>query len=238
LRVPGHAVHSIVLARKAGAGRAATGERKHARDTAFRGLDARIVAVQEAESVRGGSDGAVKLARDRLLARNPGWCAAATGEWRDVPSRPPILSGADTPRLRHRGWFFFDRPDVIIASRFDGSCPVLTSRPEFALRKGRVFWVCNTPTGARRQPIALGRPRARSRGARHRPRHAGYRHGRFQRASRPGDGADRFRRLALDRRTGARMHLDRGIPLFGAIDHIGLSDAFELRAGPFVMWRS
>jgi hypothetical protein len=103
------------------------------------------VAFQEMESFRRGSDGGLNLARDFLLERNPGFAAAASGDWREFPSTQPIFYRRDRLRLIDQGWFFFSTtPDVIYSRTFDGSWPAFASWAEFApLDGGRPFRVVN-----------------------------------------------------------------------------------------------
>ncbi|MGR3495045.1 endonuclease/exonuclease/phosphatase family protein [Citreimonas sp.] len=242
LRVVSHNVHYILLGRDTGPWSRGDWEaRKFALDAAFKDLDADVVAFQEMESFRRGSDGSVNLARDWLLARNQGWRAAATGDWRDFPSTQPILFRADRLSLRDQGWFFFsDTPDVIYSRTFDGSYPAFTSWAEFADPEGRVFRVYNLHTDwasgeNRLRSAALVRDRVAPVIADGMP------------VIVLGDlnalhGAPTMDRIAeaglrFPRVPGATVHFDRGIHLFGAIDHIGLSDRIDLLAGPFVMQR-
>lgn len=242
LRVASHNVHYILLGRDTGPWSRGDWEvRKFALDAAFKDLDADLVAFQEMESFRGGSDGSVNLARDWLLARNPGWRAAATGDWREFPSTQPILYRADRLSLRDQGWFFFsDTPEVIYSRTYDGSYPAFTSWAEFADGDGRAFRVYNLHTnwasaGNRLRSATLVRDRVAPEIAAGMP------------VIVAGDlnalhGAPTMRRIAeagltFPRMPGATMHFDRGLHLFGAIDHVGLSRGIDLRAGPFVIQR-
>ena len=242
LRIATYNVHYILLNRAEGPWSVADWEaRKGPLDAAFKTLEADIVAFQEMESFAGGNDGAVNLARDWLLARNPGYAAAASGDWRVFPSTQPILYRTDRLRLRDQGWFFFsDTPDVIYSRTFNGSYPAFASWAAFETRAGRVFRVVNVHfeyssranrlksadlVAARLRPvIAGGTPvvLAGDLNARH--------------------GAETMRRLEAAGLTfapvpGATYHLNRGLHLFGAIDHLGVTDQFVLRAGPVVVQR-
>ncbi|SDX97513.1 endonuclease/exonuclease/phosphatase family protein [Citreimonas salinaria] len=242
LRVTSHNVHYILLGQEAGPwSRGDWERRKIALDAAFKDLKADIVAFQEMESFRRGSDGAVNLARDWLLERNPGWRAAASGDWRAFPSTQPILYRADRLSLRDQGWFFFsETPDVIYSPTFDGSYPAFTSWAEFADADGRVFRVYNLHTdwasgGNRLRSAALVRDRIAPMIADGMPVIV---LGDFNALH----GAPTMRRIAeagvtFPRVPGATMHFDRGLHLFGAIDHIGLSPGIDLLGGPFVMQR-
>ena len=108
-------------------------------------MEADIVAFQEMETFAGGSESRDNLALDFLLARNPGYAAAAAGDPSVFPSTQPILYRRDRFRLRDQGWFFFSTtPDVIYSRTFDGSWPAFASWAEFAPRGGgRAFRVVN-----------------------------------------------------------------------------------------------
>jgi endonuclease/exonuclease/phosphatase family metal-dependent hydrolase len=138
IRIATHNVHYIDLTEPGGPWSEADWEtRKDALDAAFKATGADIVAFQEMESFRGGSDGGLNLARDFLLERNPDYAAAASGDWRVFPSTQPIFYRTDRFRLRDKGWFFFsETPDVIYSRTFDGSWPAFASWAEFVPRGG------------------------------------------------------------------------------------------------------
>ena len=139
VRIATHNVRYIDLRPEAEGPWSAEGweRRKAALDGVFKMMDADIVAFQEMESFAGGSGSATNLARDFLLERNPGFAAAASGDWRVFPSTQPIFYRPDRFRLRDEGWFFFsDTPDVIYSRTFDGSWPAFASWAEFAPRGG------------------------------------------------------------------------------------------------------
>jgi endonuclease/exonuclease/phosphatase family metal-dependent hydrolase len=139
VRIATHNVHYIDLRPEARGAWSVAGweRRKDALDAVFGAMDADIVAFQEMESFAGTSGSATNLARDFLLARNPGYAAAASGDWRVFPSTQPIFYRTDRFRLRDEGWFFFsDTPDVIYSRTFDGSWPAFASWAEFAPRDG------------------------------------------------------------------------------------------------------
>ena len=94
----------------------------------LRSLDADIIAFQEMESFRRGDDGSVNLARDDLLDALPDHAASASGDWRYFPSTQPIFYRRDRLRLLDQGWFFFsDTPDVIYSRTFDDTWPAFAS---------------------------------------------------------------------------------------------------------------
>ncbi|MEM7252719.1 MAG: endonuclease/exonuclease/phosphatase family protein [Pseudomonadota bacterium] len=136
LRIASHNVHYIMLGKETG--RWSVGDwhrRKRAVDMAFKAIAPDIIAFQEMESFRSGSDGSVNLARDFLLEENPDYAAAANGDWRTFPSTQPIFYRTDRLTLLDQGWFFFsDTPDVIYSRTFDGSYPAFASWARFQPR--------------------------------------------------------------------------------------------------------
>ena len=72
--------------------------RKGALDAAFKAVAADVFAFQEMETFSGGDNDDVNLTREFLLEQNPGYAAAAVGNWRDFPSTQPIF----TPSTPHR----------------------------------------------------------------------------------------------------------------------------------------
>jgi endonuclease/exonuclease/phosphatase family metal-dependent hydrolase len=87
----------------------------------------------------------VNLARSFLLDRNPGYAAAAVGDWRSFSSTQPVFYRRDRFRVADQGWFFFSETPVTIYSRtFDGSWPAFASWVEFERTgDGRRFHVFN-----------------------------------------------------------------------------------------------
>lgn len=242
LRVATHNVHYILLGRDTGPwSRADWERRKPALNAAFRALDADIVAFQEMESFLRGSDGSVNLARDYLARENPDYAVAASGDWREFPSTQPVFYRKSRLQVIDQGWFFFsDTPDVIYSRTFNGSYPAFASWVEFATRDARRFRVYNlhfeyrsasnrrlsaqlvarriAPVLAEGMPIlVLGDTNALH----------GWR------------TMDILRDAGLTflRPGAATYHLNRGVNLLGAIDHIGLSAGIAPRRGPWVVQR-
>ena len=137
LRVATHNVHYILVNQPTGAWSVADWQaRAPSLDAAFKRLDADLVAFQEMESFAGGNSDDENLARSYLLARNPGYAAAAVGDWRRFPSTQPIFYRTQRLRLLEQGWFFFsDTPDVIYSRTFDGSYPAFASWARFEDRE-------------------------------------------------------------------------------------------------------
>ncbi len=146
LRVATHNVHYILANRATGPwSRGDWERRREALDAVFKATEADLVAFQEMETFEGSDDDTVNLARDWLLERNPGYRAAAVGDWRSFPSTQPILYREAELRLVDQGWFFFsETPDVIYSRTFNGSWPAFASWVEFERRSdGRRFHVFN-----------------------------------------------------------------------------------------------
>lgn len=129
LRVASYNVHYIDLRNRTGDWSVADWEtRKGPLDSAFKALDADIVAFQEMESFAGGNDGGTNLARDWLARQNADYAVAAEGDWRDFPSTQPIFYRRDRLAVLDQGWFFFsETPEVIYSRTFDGGHPAFAS---------------------------------------------------------------------------------------------------------------
>lgn len=233
LRVATYNVHYIVLNRAEGDWSVADWERRRApMAEALRTIDADIIAFQEMESFQRGDDGSVNLARDYLLAELPAYNAAASGPWRDFPATQPIFYRAARLRPVDEGWFFFsDTPDVIYSRTFNGSWPAFASWAEFATADGQRLRVVNVhfeykSRSNRRLSAALVRDRLAPVIA----------------AGTPvlllGDlnamhGAHTLRTLedaglTMADTRGATWHMNAGINLLGAIDHIAASSGIAV----------
>jgi endonuclease/exonuclease/phosphatase family metal-dependent hydrolase len=241
IRIATHNVHYIDLTESDGPWSRADWEtRKDALDAAFKAMEADIVAFQEMESFRGGSDGGVNLARDFLLERNPEYAAAASGDWREFPSTQPIFYRTDRFRLVDQGWFFFSAtPDVIYSRTFNGSWPAFASWAEFApVEGGPSFRVVNVhfeyrSASNRLLSAALVRDRIAPVIAEGTP------------VFLVGDINARWRSPTADRLAeagivfapveGSTYHFDRGLNLFFAIDHIGATRDLIRVGGPVVL---
>lgn len=202
--------------------------RKEPMDRVFKAIGADVVAFQEMETFTGNDDDSVNLTRAYLLERNPGFAAAAIGDWREFPSTQPIFYRRERLVLLDQGWFFFsETPEVIYSRTFNGSYPAFASWAKFRDRSsGDAFRVVNVHTDFRsrenrRRSVALIAARigpwiaagetvfvAGDLNA----RHGSDLHGVLEETG-----------LAFVRIDGATYHLDRGLNLFGAIDHIGYS---------------
>lgn len=242
LRVATYNVHYIVM--RAETGRWSVGDWEHRKgplDDAFKTVAADVIGFQEMESFGGGHQSGVNLTLDHLLERNPGYAAAAVGDPAQFPSTQPILYRTDRLDLLEQGWFFFsDTPDVIYSRTFNGSFPAFASWARFQESGGTEFLVMNVHfeyssssnrllsaelVVKRLQPfldeglpvILLGDLNARLGSATH------------EILSRAG--------LEFAPIEGATYHFDRGINLFEAIDHIGVTPPLVFAGEPAVLRR-
>lgn len=226
LRLASFNVHYILLDKPDGAWSVADWDRrKPAMIQAVASLGADIIAFQEMESFRHGDDGAVNLARDALLDAMPDYRAAATGDWRSFPSTQPIFYRPKRLELLDQGWFFFsETPEVIYSRTFNGSYPAFASWARFNDRRsGRDLRVVNVHFD-----YGSGQNRLRS-AQLVRDRVAAWT-GAGEHVVLAGDlnamagsrTVDILKQagLALTPVRGATYHLNRGLNLFGAIDHV------------------
>nr|WP_235971359.1 endonuclease/exonuclease/phosphatase family protein [Palleronia pontilimi] len=243
LRIATYNVHYIVLADQTGPWSVGDWERrKGPLDQAFKALDADLVAFQEMESFRSGSDGSVNLARDWLLDRNPGYGLHVSGDWTEFPSTQPMLYRRDRLEPLDQGWFFFsETPDQLYSRTFNGSYPAFASWGQFRdKRDGAVFTVVNAHTDyASRQNRLLSAELIARRIA---PRVAAgdtvFLTGDLN--ARLGDRTLEIVEnagLTFAPVRGATYHFDRGLNLFRAIDHIAFTDDVTLVSDPVVLRR-
>ena len=243
LRVATYNVHYIVTFKESGSWSMADWERrKGPLDEAFKHLGADIVALQESESFAGGNYNQTNHVMEWLLANNPGYAAAAVGDAREFPSTQPILYRTDRLESLDQGWFFFsETPDVIYSPTFNGSWSAFASWASLEDREtGGRFRLVNIHTdyssrGNRRRSFELVAERI----------------GPWVEA---GENVlvvgDMNVRLGSDAIaiiegagvefapvSGATYHFNRGLNLFGAIDHVGWSGGFSMLGEPVVVRR-
>jgi len=200
--------------------------RKGPLDEAFKSVDADIFAFQEMESFGRGDSDNVNLARDWLLEQNPGYAAGANGDSATFPSTQPIFYRTDRVRLVDQGWFFFsETPDVIYSRTFNGSYPAFASWAQFEIG-GEALRVVNVHTDYasmenRRLSAALVRDRiAPWIEAGERVMVVGDLNARAGGTPQQLIGEAGVAWIDVP---GATYHLNRGLNLFGAIDHVGIS---------------
>lgn len=216
--------------------------RKTPMDTTFKALEADIVAFQEMETFFRGSEEGVNLTRAWLLQNNPAYGAAAIGDWRSFPSTQPILYRRARFEILDQGWFFFsDTPDVIYSRTFNGSFPAFASWVQFRDKQSSaVFRVVNVhldfrSAQNRHKSIELVTSRITPWIA------AG------QTVFLAGDlnarmGSDLHTQveatgMAFVPVDASTYHLDRGLNLFGAIDHLAYS-GMASPAGPAAVFQT
>lgn len=240
VRIATYNVHYIRVNATSGRWSAANWERRKApMDAVFKAIDADLVAFQEMESFAGGNEDSNNLARTWLLDQNPGYRAAAIGDWQSFPSTQPILYRADRWRVEEQGWFFFsDTPEVIYSRTFDGSYPAFASWADFRpVGGGAGFRLLNVHLDYSSSENRVKSTELVSR------RVASW----IAEGKRVILAGDLNARLGSDLHDmlgeaglsfvpvqGATYHFDRGLNLFGAIDHIGYSGSVELASGPYV----
>ena len=240
LRVATLNVHYIILREETGPWSLGDWARRRGPlDLAFKAVGADVFAFQEMESFGGGSESAVNLTLDWLLERTPDYAAAAVGPVAEFPSTQPILYRRDRLRLVDQGWFFFsDTPDVIYSRTFDGSWPAFASWAEFETRAGERLRVVNQHyeyrSGSNRlKSAALVAERIApwiEAGERllvvgdFNARHGSDTLGILE--------ARGVRYLPV---RGSTYHFNRGLNLFGAIDHIGWHGALRPLGEPVVL---
>jgi len=146
IRLASFNVHYILLDKPDGAWSVADWERRRpAMIQSVTNLGADIIAFQEMESFRRGDEGSTNLARDALLDAMPSYAAAATGDPAVFPTTQPIFYRKERLTLLDQGWFFFSKtPDVIYSRTFNGSFPAFASWAEFHdLHSGQDLRVVN-----------------------------------------------------------------------------------------------
>ena len=240
LRVATLNVHYIVLRRDTGAWSVADWEqRKPGLNDAFQKINADVFAFQEMESFAGGDLGDVNLTMQYLLEQNSEYRAAAVGDPAAFPSTQPIFYHENRLKLIDQGWFFFsDTPDVIYSRTFNGSYPAFASWARFETAWGEQFRVVNVHfeyksrsnrlhsahlVAERIAPWVVNGENIILAGD------INARHGSETQRILTASG------LQFTAVQGATYHFDRGINLFGAIDHIGATDGFVALGDPMVL---
>lgn len=227
LRIASYNVHYIIAFRDTGAWSVGDWERrKGPMQSAFQAVNADIMAFQEMESFRRGPPTRENLNLSWLLEQNPDYAAAAVGDPLEFPSTQPILYRTSRLDLLDQGWFFFsETPDVIYARTFNGSFPAFTSWAQFADKTtGQEFTLFNSHTDYRSRD--------------NRQRSAALIAERIKPLIDAGEtvlmagdynarkGAKTLNIIEAAGVTfwpvqGSTYHLNAGINLFGAIDHLG-----------------
>lgn len=243
LRVATYNVHYISVQRETGPWSLADWHRRKAPlDEAFKYIAADLVAFQEMESHSGPEETQENLTLDYLLANNPDFAAAASGDPAVFPNTQPFLYRKDRLHMFDQGWFFFsEAPDTLYSRTFNGSYPAYATWAAFADREtGAEFRAVNIHTdfssrSNRLQSVELVAKRIRP----------------WIEAgetilvmgdlnARLGDRALQI--LEAESVTfapveGATYHFNRGLNLFSAIDHIGWAGGVRTASHPTVIRR-
>lgn len=242
LRLATYNVHYIILERETGAWSVGDWHRrKEPLNLAFQHINADAIAFQEMESFAWDATQHQNLTLDWLLLNNPDYAAAAAGDPEIFPSTQPILYRKARLELLDQGWFFFsDTPEVIYSRTFNGSYPAYATWAKFRDRTTQQqFRMINihtdfSSTSNRLKSVQLVAERITpwidagetvyvvgDMNARH--------------------GAETLGIIEATGITfapveGSTYHFNRGLNLFGAIDHIGYIGATKPR-GPAVVVR-
>ena len=241
LRLATYNVHYIITFRDTGPWSVGDWERRRGPlDQAFKSLEADVIGFQEMESFGGRSGNSVNLTLEWLLDHNPAYAAAAAGDPAMFPSTQPILYRTDRLTLRDQGWFFFsETPDVIYSRTFNGSYPAYATWAVFEDHAtGQSFRVVNLHTDySSRSNRLLSMDLVAERITLWIENE--------ERLIIMGDFNARqgSRTLEIIEQTGVTFppvhgstyHLNRGLNLFGAIDHIGLSGDIAALGTPIVV---
>ncbi len=241
LRIATYNVHYIILFKETGLWSVGDWERrKRPMDLAFKEIDADVIGFQEMESFGGSSGSDVNLLLDWLLENNADYGAAAVGDPKDFPSTQPILYRRDRLEPLDQGWFFFsETPDVIYSRTFNGSFPAFASWAMFRdIQTDQTFRVINIHTDYRSRTNRL---RSVELVADRIAPWAASGETLFVIGDMNARLGDRTTRILQDAGVtfapvkGSTYHLNRGLNLFGAIDHIGTVGPAELINRPVVI---
>ena len=120
-------------------------DRKQAVADAISDLNADIIAFQEMETFAGGSFNTENKQLDWVLTNFPEYTAGAYGDAAVYPNTQPILFRHTRFRQDDQGFFFFsDTPDVIYSRTFNGSWPAFSSWSQLTdLQTGQQLTVFN-----------------------------------------------------------------------------------------------
>lgn len=241
LRVGTLNVHYTILSRDSGPWSVGDwNRRKGPLDMAFKAMQSDVVAFQEMESFAFDAGRDTNLGLDWLIQQNPDFTAAATGDPEVFPTTQPIFYRTNRVRLLDQGWFFFsDTPDVIYARTYNGGWSAFATWAQLEDRTTRAkFRVVNIHTDYASKSNRL--KSAELVAQRITPWvEAGenvFVVGDFN--ARRGDDT-----LAIVERAGitfpkiqgSTYHFNRGLNLFGAIDHLGHTPTIALVGQPVVI---
>lgn len=194
--------------------------------TTLRSIDADLVAFQEMETFAGSHGNAVNRQAETIAAAFPEFGFAATGDPASFPNTQPILYRRSRLEPTGEGWFFFsETPDVIYARPWLGRFPSYATWARFTDRRsGADLLVVNVHVARERyrNRVRSGRLIAERVASLRRPGErvvvvGDFNALRWMRSVRVvTSGAD----LAIAGTDGATFHFNRGLHLYGAIDHL------------------
>jgi len=243
LRVATYNVHYINMRQQTGAWSVGDWDRrKGPMDSAFKEISADVIAFQEMESFGGRNVDSGNLTLDWLLANNPDYAAAAVGERAAFPSTQPILYRTDRLEVLDQDWFFFsETPDVIYSRTFNGSFPAFASWAIFRDQSSdAVFRVLNIHTD---YASRTNRLRSAALVAERLAPWAEAGETVFVVGDLNARAGDKTFDMIADAGVsfapvaGATYHLNHGLNLFGAIDHIGVIGDPQIIGDPIVLRR-
>ena len=239
VRIATYNVHYVILSKDEGPWSVGDWQRrKGPMDAAFKAVDADVMGFQEMESFQRG-DNSQNLTLDWLLSQNPDYAAGATGDPAQFPSTQPIFYRKDRFKLVDQGWYFFsDTHDVIYSRTFNGSLPAFATWVQLQDQNGDTFRVVNVHfefksasnrrlstelvvkrtqgwVDAGETVILIGDLNARA-GA---------------------EPLEMFKEIGFNFAPikGSTYHLNKGLNLFGAIDHIAIAGVASFASDPVVL---
>ena len=215
-------------------------QRKEPMQAAIQTMQADIIAFQEMESFAGRGADIGNLTLDYLLTRNPDYAAGATGDPEVFPSTQPIFYKTERFDLLDQGWFFFsDTPEKIYSRTYNGSYPAFASWVQLREKSsGGEFKVINLHTDYASRSNRLQSIELVARQVQpwidggetvfvvgdFNARLGSVTHGLLENLG--------FSFVPVQ---GSTYHFDRGLNLFGAIDHIAYKGTVELLGMPVVL---
>jgi endonuclease/exonuclease/phosphatase family metal-dependent hydrolase len=195
--------------------------------------DADLMAFQEMETFEGGSYNEENRQLDWIARHFPEYAFAAVGDPQVYPSTQPVMYRPERFEPLDQGFFFFSPdPDDIYSRSWDGGFPAFASWVRFADRRsGTSFYLYNVhfDHSSRGNRIKAAELVVERLGGREHPGDPVIVAGDFN--------APWFFRpvqivsdagLDIADTTGSTFHLRRGINIIPAIDHVLVSDGFEI----------
>jgi len=205
--------------------------RKEAVKQAIADIDADIIAFQEMETFAGGSYNTENKQLDWILTHFPEYRPGAYGDAKIYPNTQPILYKHERFSQISQGFFFFsDTPDVIYSRTFNGSWPAFCSWTQLKDKTtGEEFYVYNVhfeykSMSNRSKSAQLVRKRIEPI---LRQGNAAILIGDINAPS-FSPTAKKLKKIPLHlaKPAGSTFHLNRGLNIIPAIDHVFFSEEF------------